>query len=506
MLLLFSWKKTLGLQPISDGRINTLYTEARQKKSTSSFLKDLSREINFLSGSNFNQREKQPDSEIQNESDQTVKIISQAIDLFSAEKVEYPTEESYFSLRNLVQTIFEIYLPKARANLIDFQLDFSPSFPSTVIGDPRKISQIIILLIDNAIEFTSEGSISVTCFFQNQNLIINVADTGKEIPHQGKEAMSAERQSTIPEFDTSQRKSLIIARSIIRSLQGNFLIKSEQRMGSILTIHIPIKSASCSETILEHKELMTSQVMEEFRSNPKRREIIAKSLKYMTKDLSLLRLAAKKNQVKEIRSILHGMKGFPAGFGMDEIYLKIKLLEGISRNNIHEPEKLINCIEEFSIFINEISQSLCDATKSVPFHKEDQTSQKSSARKSNILVAEDNPMNQEMIAYLLEVSNFKYRMVENGSEVIQALQNESFDLLLLDMQMPVMDGISTIKRLRNESRWNRLPVIAVTAQNMDEDELIYKNAGCDDFVAKPIDINELTQKINRLLNDSSRRT
>lgn len=113
-----------------------------------------------------------------------------------------------------------------------------------------------------------------------------------------------------------------------------------------------------------------------------------------------------------------------------------------------------------------------------------------------VLVAEDNSMNQKLMGILLQKLGCTFRMVGNGQEVLQALDEAKWDLLLLDLQMPVMDGFETMRILREERR-SKIPVVALTACVFQEDRDRCREAGMDGYLPKPVERDELRQTIAR---------
>jgi CheY-like chemotaxis protein/anti-sigma regulatory factor (Ser/Thr protein kinase) len=118
----------------------------------------------------------------------------------------------------------------------------------------------------------------------------------------------------------------------------------------------------------------------------------------------------------------------------------------------------------------------------------------------NILVAEDNAINQKLIKSILKKVNNICDIAENGKIALEKLKSKKYDIILLDMQMPVMDGMETLSHLRQSQEFKNLPVIALTAFAMSEERDKYIAAGCNEFVAKPVNKNELYAKIHRLCN------
>jgi CheY-like chemotaxis protein len=118
-------------------------------------------------------------------------------------------------------------------------------------------------------------------------------------------------------------------------------------------------------------------------------------------------------------------------------------------------------------------------------------------RRLHILLAEDNAVNQRLATVMLEKAGYAVRAVDNGREAIKALEEERFDLVLMDVQMPEMDGFQATRAIRERSEWQDLPVIAMTAHAMKGDRERCLEAGMDDYVSKPIQRDELFKAIEK---------
>lgn len=119
----------------------------------------------------------------------------------------------------------------------------------------------------------------------------------------------------------------------------------------------------------------------------------------------------------------------------------------------------------------------------------------------NVLIAEDSSVIQNLARKILEFQNFKITVVKNGEQVLQLLEKEPFDIVLLDINMPVMDGIECVKAIREEKKTAKLPVVAITgnARNFTEDE--YKEAGFNEVLMKPLNFDMLVKVVKELTED-----
>ena len=124
----------------------------------------------------------------------------------------------------------------------------------------------------------------------------------------------------------------------------------------------------------------------------------------------------------------------------------------------------------------------------------------SSARRLNVLVAEDNPINQHVVQAMLAHAGHTVRIVANGVEAVEAMQRETFDVVLMDMQMPLLDGLGATRQIRElPPPKGRVPIIALTADAMTGAKEYYVEAGMDDYLAKPIPSAALIEKLEALV-------
>jgi CheY-like chemotaxis protein len=120
--------------------------------------------------------------------------------------------------------------------------------------------------------------------------------------------------------------------------------------------------------------------------------------------------------------------------------------------------------------------------------------------KKKILVVEDNPMNLELIEFLLEDQECIIYEATNAQEALDQIKSDEFDLILMDIQLPGMDGLTAAKMIREDPKNKNVPIIALTAYAMKGDEERMKEAGCNGYIAKPIDTEEFVKEVARLLN------
>lgn len=125
---------------------------------------------------------------------------------------------------------------------------------------------------------------------------------------------------------------------------------------------------------------------------------------------------------------------------------------------------------------------------------------------ADILIVEDNPVNQKLIAFLLARAGYTYEVAENGVDALQRLERNTFKLVLMDMMMPVMNGYDATKAIRANPKIKHLPVIALTANAMKGEDEKCRAAGCSDYLAKPYSKDQILNAISMLLKKSQSET
>lgn len=119
---------------------------------------------------------------------------------------------------------------------------------------------------------------------------------------------------------------------------------------------------------------------------------------------------------------------------------------------------------------------------------------------TSILVVEDNPMNMELVAYLLKTNGMEVTQAFDGLEALEILSKSKFDLILLDIQLPGMDGMEVLKNIKEDPALSQMPVVAVTAHAMQGDEQKFIDAGCIGYISKPIDVTTFLGTVQSFIN------
>ena len=353
--------------------------------------------------------------------DNLLGLLNDILDLSRVEAGKITLESIDFNLRNILKSVHKGLLVLARKKNLDFHVEIKGDVPELIEGDPVRIRQIIINLVNNAIKFTEKGAINikvgVASRMKNEcQLQFSVSDTGIGIP---KDKLEAIFEPFTQADDSTTRRfggtglGLAISQRLVEMMGGRIWVESDIGKGSrfnFTTVHT----------------------------------------------------VKKKGKLEPI-TITTDMKGDKV---VPPIYAREK--EKGDRAGIKEQKP------------HEMPQP--------------------SAKKLKILLAEDNIVNQKIAVKMLEKQGWDVTAVIDGKEVLDLFEKEKFDLILMDVQMPVLDGLKTTQEIRaiEQRKGGHLPIIAMTAHAMEGDEQRCLDAGMDDYVSKPIDRNKLFNAIENI--------
>ncbi len=213
-------------------------------------------------------------------------------------------------------------------------------------------------------------------------------------------------------------------------------------------------------------------------------DLLAEGIKKLPHRLQELQRMMREKEVKALRKCAHDMKGFTGNYGMKEIFELFSEMDSVLQDD--DPD--MNRISDMVVEINE----LVDLIPGRYLHLR--------GKGLKAIVAEDNDMNQKLMAALLKREDVEFEIVSNGQELLDALKSgkSRFDIVFLDIQMPVMDGFETIRRIREDEELKDLYVVALTAYAVKGDAEKCLKAGCDDYLPKPVDKDLFRYKLERL--------
>lgn len=466
-------------------------------------------------------------------------IVNDILDFSKIEAGKMRFEEVPFSLSTLVFDATRAQAVMAHAKGLEVLVTVAPDVPCRVLGDPTRLRQVLINLLGNAIKFTEKGEISLTVSVEEHNstmaiLRFAVRDTGIGIPSEQQavifESFSQADDSMTRRFGGTGL-GLAICTHLVQLMNGRLWLESTVGKGSCFSFNgrFSIDTSALAEPttvpfsnqralILSHHPGVATQLAEMLG----RLGIEPSVLKDATRTLRTL---------EKSRSL-----GFPFNFLLIDASLPetggLALAESW-RERSH-PEKLIvllttkqqredlsrlRGIEGGTHLVKPVApDDLLAALTLLAAPPENHpllepisfnTDQSSPTKPTKVLLVEDNPVNQELATRLLTKCGYHITLANNGAEAIECFEQQEFDLILMDMQMPVMGGIEATETIRaREMRrsWvmshqlQSVSIIAMTANAMEGDRERCLQAGMNDYVTKPLKAKDLYAAINRCLD------
>lgn len=383
-------------------------TAEHATKTKSAFLANMSHEIrtpltsiigyadSILQGDIPSQEEHRVIKIISENGNHLLHVISDILDFTKIEANKLEFEFLATPLFPLFTQIESVTGKRARDKELDFDVQFHFPLPNTIVTDPTRLRQILFNLTNNALKFTSKGSISLSVEAISNNLVISVKDTGIGIKKENQASLFTpftQADGSINRRFGGSGLGLSISQHLANGLGGQIDFFSKEGLGSEFIVTVELKEAPGCEWV--------------------------------------------------------------------------------------------NSLEELS---NDSDTQQCSAD--IPEYG-----------KSKVLLAEDHPNNRELISMMLKRLDLEVTSVENGELAVKAAADNRYDLILLDIQMPIMDGIQAMKNIKKQT--DKTPIIALTANNMKHEVEQYLQEGFDDHLPKPLPREELVQKLDKFLERSS---
>ncbi len=460
-------------------------------------------------------------------------IINDILDFSKIEAGKLELEEIRFNLQVTLEDFAEIMAIKAEEKKLEFICAAAPDVPSFLEGDPGRVRQILVNLAGNAIKFTSEGEVSVTVALQSQTddnikLRFSVKDTGIGIPADKLdtlfESFTQADSSTTREFGGTGL-GLAISKQLSELMGGEIGVISKPGEGSEFWCTAIFKKAEESS-----REILSKHALEGTRilivdDNFTNREILSIQFKAwgikseVAQDgpsaLKILYDSVNEEipfQMAVIDMQMPGMDGETLGkiLQSDEKLRSIKLLMMTSMGMRGDSKRMKEI--GFSGYLTKpVRQSeLFDALAVILGLSQKSTGKTLITRHSlsemkldkfRVLLAEDNITNQMVAMGILKKTGIRVDAVANGREAVVALEQIPYDMVFMDVQMPVMDGLEATRTIRSSTsvRNKEIPIIAMTAHAMQGDRDICIEAGMNDYIAKPINPAAVSEALTKWL-------
>lgn len=514
--------------------------KANQAKST--FLATMSHEIRtpmngvigmtaLLGETTLTEEQKQYVQIIRTSGESLLTIINDILDFSKIESGVFDLEENDFDLRKCVEEVMDLFSGKAGQKQIDLIYQIDHKVPMQIVGDSHRLKQVLINLIGNAFKFTEEGEVFLDIKLakahdQEIELSFNVKDTGIGIP---KEKIPLLFQAFSQVDSSTTRKyggtglGLVISQRLVELMGGKIAVESQMGVGSTFsfTVKCRISKKPSLQYVVHSAGIMAGKKILVVDDNPTNLTILKNQLNYWNCTPILANSGKQALQIlsytKDFDLVISDMQ-MPEMDGL-ELAKAIKqsmpnlplfLLSSIGDENNKKYHELFSVVLSKPVKPEQLFKSIQSQFKNQkPLIEQEEkkfiTEDFAQKNPLKILVAEDNLINQKLITILLGKLGYKATVAYNGREVLELMEKERFDTILMDVQMPDIDGLEATKLIRGKEI-SQPYIIALTANAMQEDKEECLEAGMNDYLSKPVKPEMLMKALENAADENGRRS
>jgi signal transduction histidine kinase/DNA-binding response OmpR family regulator len=454
-------------------------------------------------------------------------VINDILDYSKIDAGRLELDRSDFEVVPLVESVASLLAAQARTKRIDLSTFIDPAVPRVLVGDPLRLRQILMNLAGNAVKFTDVGGVTILVTIEKENeavvtLRFAITDTGIGIEAELREELFEPFRQA--DMSTTRRfggtgLGLTISRRLVTLMEGEIGVESTPGRGSTFSFTVAFarsRTVAVGEVSTNLRGTRTLVVDDD----PRVRELLRKTLEGwgVVADAlgdapsALERLTWGVERGEPYDNVLIDFAlGETNGFALaEQIRAEPRLARtGLIMVTAYDDAARAKAARKAGFcayLVKPVTQSsLYDAIAGAvhergALHAND-GAQAAPARSERILVVEDNAVNQRLTTRQLQRIGFAPGVVANGSEAVDAHASSPYDLILMDVQMPVMDGFEATAAIRRGELRTRehVPIIAMTANARDEDRDACIAAGMDDYVAKPVTLTDLRRITDRWL-------
>ncbi len=517
--------------------------------------------INLLLGEDLSPKPRHYVEIAKTSADAQLTLINNILDFSKIEADKVELEHVSFNLRESVYSWMQTYAQRATHKGLELICAVTPPVPTTVIGDPNRLSQVLGNLVNNAIKFTEQGEVVVRLLVEEDNetdvlIRFMVSDTGIGVPADRKDRLF----KSFSQVDSSMSRrfggtglGLAISKRLVNLMSGCIGVNSSEGKGSTFWFTVKLgkqkspEATPTTETTLRGIRVLVASDHETTREFLIEQlscwGVLAEQARNTTQCLEKIHLAVQ--EAEPFALVILDFRPEATGVDIDQRINPIEIARWLSEvhnktrvpvillRSIEDPQdqaklfeagvascltKPVNQLQLFNamvelltqpprVVINNAGSEETEESKTLASGTPIPGSPMSSS-KATVLLVEDNEVNQLIAAAILSEKGYAHDVAVSGKQAVEAVLERDYDLILMDCQMPEMDGFEATKQIRSlevkgSLRYRpdgRLPIVALTANAMKGDRERCIEAGMDDYVTKPINPDHLIQTIEKHLD------
>jgi two-component system, sensor histidine kinase and response regulator len=457
-------------------------------------------------------------------------VINDILDFSKIEAGKLALNPQPFALDDLLNDLIDLTAEKAHQKGLEFIIDIAPDVPYELVGDELRLGQILINYMSNAVKFTEQGDIRLEIRLDEtraDGLLIYFAvhDTGIGL----KDEQMSRLFHSFQQADASTTRKyggtglgLAISSTLAEMMQGEVGVSSRLGIGSTFWFTALLQPATAEQLL---HSLQPSLDLRGTRAlvvdgNPKTADAITHMLTAMRFVVSIATdSVAAVEQIRQsmtstpielvfVDDEMPQMNGQQMAQQLADMALPAPPAVVVLHRSEYTPPVDAHGTTVIAAHLDKpVTPSLLFDTamrlragqEALPSRRDPHGQRHTAGAEealptiqgARLLLVEDNELNQEVARELLTGAGFSVEIADNGQEALDRLQQSTFDLVLMDMQMPIMDGLTATRRVREQPQWAQLPIVAMTANAMEQDRQQCMDAGMNDFVSKPIEPEQL---------------
>ena len=460
---------------------------------------------------------------VRSSGDALLHVIDDILDYSKIEAGKLELEKEAVDLRECVESALEIVAPRAWEKRIELGCLIDEEAPAGIVGDAARLRQVLLNLLSNAVKFTEKGEVVVQVGAEPAGasayrLELAVRDTGIGIPSDRMDRLFA----SFSQVDASTTRryggtglGLAISKRLVELMGGTMWAESEEGSGSTFHVDLPVEATEAPTPRAAHgppPQLAGKRILV-VDDNVTNHEIVARHARSWGMDAvaltspleALARIeGGERFDVAVLDMVMPEMDGLALAREIrrhrDKRELPLVMLTSLGRlpqvrsSGVFSVQlaKPVKASQLYNALLQALAEQLQEPAVDEPDVDKPATSS------LRILLAEDNAVNQKVALRLLDQLGYRADVAANGLEALEALERQPYDVVLMDVQMPELDGLDASRRIRE--RWPaeaRPRIVAMTANAMPEDRQACFAAGMDDYLAKPIRPTELAEALRR---------